>query len=528
MDGIQYITDVSQLHRLLKQQVKKNSALQKENACLRETVAQQQCKIEQLAHRVEHLQQQLDQLLRQVYGTKSERKKKKAGTEDNKDYINSPPAKSKTNATFSTQQQTTESREDAMANLPHQRIEHDISDVEKYCTVCEKALDKIGEISKKQLDYIPAQLVVNEHIRFTYACRHCHGTIHTAALPPQPIDKGLASPSLLASLLTDKYQDHLPLYRQQQRWARLGVPLSRSTLCDWVGDCAFLFELIVDQMAMDLLQRKKIHTDDTTLPILAKIKTHTGRLWIYLADGDNQSAIAVYDYTPTRAQTGPQLFLKDYQGYLQADAYPGYDKLYDADRIIEVACWAHARRKFHDIVCATGQPGLADKAIDFIAELYRIEAHIKTMSFYRRKYYRRHYAKPILKKFRRWLKRSQEKTLPQSAIGKAIAYALNQWQGLNNYLREGYLEIDNNRAERAIKPLVIGRKNYLFCGSHQGGQRAATIYSLIETCKLNGINTFHYLYDVLTRIATTPASKVKELVPYNWQPLHDLPTALPA
>jgi len=307
----------------------------------------------------------------------------------------------------------------------------------------------------------------------------------------------------------------LPLYRQQQRWARLGAPLSRSTLCDWVSDCAFLFELIVDQMAMDLLQRKKIHTDDTTLPILAKIKTHTGRLWIYLADGDNQSAIAVYTYTPTRAQTGPQLFLKDYQGYLQADAYPGYDKLYDAGYIIEVACWAHARRKFHDIVCATGQPGLADKAIDFMGELYGIEAHIKAMSFYCKKYYRRHYAKPILKKLHRWLKGSEKKTLPQSAIGKAITYSLNQWRALNHYLREGYLEIDNSRAERAMKPPVIGRKNFLFCGSHKGGERAATIYSLIETCKLNKINTFHYFYDVLIRIAPTPASKVSELVPYG-------------
>jgi len=284
-------------------------------------------------------------------------------------------------------------------------------------------------------------------------------------------------------------------------------------------ECAKLLKPIVTLMRTDaLLMSRKIHVDDTTFEIQAKGKTHTGRLWVYYGGAGPASECIVYDYTKTRSQKGPQLFLGNYQGYLQADAYSGYDILYLNGNIIEVACMAHARRKFFDITAAVEGDTLAHEALDFIGKLYDVEHRAELLSDAQRKAYRKRYAKPILKRFKRWLRRHEKITLPKSPIGKAIAYSLNHWKALSRYLRDGFLHIDNNAAERAIRPLAIGRKNYLFAGTHEAAENAAIMYSLIETCKLHDINTFDYLKDVITRMPAQLMSKLHELLPYNWKP----------
>ena len=339
-------------------------------------------------------------------------------------------------------------------------------------------------------------------------------------MPEQPIDKGLAGAGLLAEILISKYQDALPLYRQQRRFARLGYDLPRSTLCDWVMQCATRLKPIVEAMTTAcLMPARKLHTDDTPFPVLANNKTHTGRLWVYVGQADNAPPCTIYRYSKTRSHQVPCQFLATYQGYLQADAYPGYDKIYRDGKIIEVACFAHARRKFADIVKTLKEPSLAHQALDFIGLLYAIEKHSKPMTVMQRYYYRRRFAKPILNDFYRWLIRQNKTAPPKTPLGQALNYCLNHWRALKNYLGDGILEIDNNRAERAIKPFVIGRKNFLFAGSHFGAEQAAIIYSLIESCNMLNINTFDYFKDVLTRLPSTLNKNISDLFPCYWKPL---------
>ena len=314
----------------------------------------------------------------------------------------------------------------------------------------------------------------------------------------------------------DKYHDHLPLHRQEQRFARDGIALARTTLCGWILHCALLFEPLVQVMKVDAFTAPKLNTDDTPVPVQAKDKVKLGRLWVYVSDTQGFPKLTLYDYSPSRAGQYPQAFLQGYKGYLQADAFAGYDALYAKEPIIEVGCFAHARRKFEDIVKQSQQPGRAHTAMDFIGQLYTIERDCKDFDYVERHAYRLQHSRPILDKFKAWL--DEQTTLPKSPLGKAIAYTLNHWQALNNYLLDGCLSLDNNSAERAIRPLAIGRNNWTFAGNDKGGKSAAIIYSLIETCKMNGINTFDYLKDVLTRLPTTKMKDIKSLLPYQWQP----------
>jgi transposase len=496
---------------------KPNSA---DNEVLLQVISQQQETIQKLNDQLERLQFRLDQLLRVLYGAKSEKKPKSpsepvpalpSDTEPLGNQNNKDPKSSSSNAN---------GRRPLPADLRRERVVHEVPEEQRQCKCCPLELQRMGKVVTEQLEYKPGELYVIEHVRVKYGCQRCKGDIITAPLPPQPIDKGLPGPGLLTEVILNKYQDHLPLYRQQQRFGRVGIDLPRSTLCDWVMQSAFLLEPIVGLMKIDaLLPGIRIFTDDTPVPVLAKGKTHTGRLWTYVGGGFEHPICVIYDYTPSRSQTAPQKFLKGYRGYLQADAYPGYDIIYKSGEIIEVGCWAHARRKYEEITKAAKEPGLADVAIDFIGKLYDVERQAKHLTPPQRKYYRRRYSKPILKRFHRWLKRYQKETLPKSPIGKAIAYTLNHWRAFNNYCRDGVLNIDNNTAERAIKPLVLGRKNWLFAGSPDGAKKAAILYSLIETCKINGINPFTYLKDVLTRLPTTLIKDLNQLLPYNWKPI---------
>jgi transposase len=400
-------------------------------------------------------------------------------------------------------------------DLPVMRIEYQLKDLTCPCG-CGNKLHKIGEVMTEQLEMVPAKIFVKQHVRFKYAGCVYGDKVLTATMPNQPIDKCWAGAGLLANVLVDKYDDHLPLHRQSERLARHGIELSRKTLSDWVMQCADRLEPLVTAMKPDLLSSYKIHTDDTVIPVQeeGRSKTKEGRLWCYI--GCSPQCV-IYDYSPNRQQKWAENFLEQYEGYLQADAYTGYDKIYKTKKIVEVACMAHARRKFNDVAKTHGHTGASVVALNYIAKLYKIEAHIKELSAQAKKAMRKRKAKSILKEYKKWLLDQSIRVLPKSPLGQAIAYTLKNWIALTRYLANGILDIDNNRAERMMRPVAVGRKNWIFTGSDRGGVAAATIYSLIETCKLHQINPYDYLSDVLARLPNTLQRDIKSLLPYNWK-----------
>jgi transposase len=491
------------------------------NQQLQELLEKEREQKQVLSIQIEKLQSQLDQLLRALYGKKSERFKQQDIEEDfQKDKSEKSALPKKNNSTGKPPSKGKNGRRRLPDFLERQIKTYDIPEVEKQCGDCCNILKCIGQETSEQLEFMPAKLYVKQHVRLKYACPCCKGNVVIAEGPSHPIDKGLAGPNLLAEVIVSKYGDHLPLYRQQQRWLRLGMDLPRSTLCDWILQSADILAPLVVVMREDLLLQKSLHSDDTPVPVLAKGKTHTGRLWVYLSGRNQSLACTVYVYTESRNQKGPKEFLKNFIGYLHADAYAGYDNLYGSGDIIELACWAHARRKFYDVAESAKGPTLANEALVFIGKLYDIERQINEMTTEERYYYRRRHSKPLLKKFKRWLNRQQEIVLPKSPISQAIAYTCNHWRAFNNFLGYGDASIDNNKAERAIKPLVIGRRNWLFAGSHRGAKSAAILYSLVETCKQNHINPSIYFADVLQRLPNHLMKNIRELLPYNWKPLN--------
>jgi transposase len=400
------------------------------------------------------------------------------------------------------------------AFLPRQRVEHTVPEAQCACRACGATLVKIGEETSEQLDYRPASLFITEHVRLKYACPACEDTVLTAAMPAQPIDKGRPGPGLLAQVITAKYADHLPLNRQVDIFARHGVDLARQTLGDWIGDAAELLVPLYRDLTASVLGGKVINTDDTPVPVLEADRrtTREGRLWVYV--GDQTPADLVYDYTPTHSRAGPLAFLGAFRGYLQADAYPGYDALYATGRVLEVGCWAHARRYFWDAKAADAPRALL--ALGFIRELYRVEADAKGFTADARRGRRQEHAQPVLERFRAWLDEQADLVRPKSPIGEAVGYARGQWTALTRYVEDGDLAIDNNASERALRRIAVGRKNWLFCGSDEGGRRAAILYSLVATCKEHRIDPWAYLRDVLARIPTHPDRRRAELLPRNW------------
>jgi transposase len=373
----------------------------------------------------------------------------------------------------------------------------------------------IGAETSEQLDYRPASLFVTEHVRVKYACKACEGHVVTSPLPAQPIDKGRPGPGLLAQVVTAKYADHLPLNRQVDIFARHGVHLSRQTLCDWVAGAADLLEPLSHDLKASVLGGKVVQTDDTTVPVQDRERTTTrdGRLWVYVGDG--HPADIVYDYTPTHSRAGPLAFLGDFRGYLQADAYAGYDTLYATGRVVEVGCWAHARRRFWEAKETDAVRALS--ALGIIQQLYRVEAEAKALDPEARRTRRQAQARPILDRFKPWLDEQAGVVLPKSPIGAAVHYARAQWTALTRYLEDGDLAIDNNASERALRRVVTGRKNWLFCGSDDGGTRAAIVYSLVATCREHRIDPWEYLQDVLARIPMHPNRRRAELLPRHWK-----------
>jgi transposase len=399
------------------------------------------------------------------------------------------------------------------ASLPRKRIVHDVAPEDRACPECGGERRLFGEEVREQLEYVPASLVVLAHVRPKYACACCAAHVVIAQRLPEPIEKGLPGTGLLAHVITTKFADHLPLYRQEGIFQRHGVELSRSTLCDWMAACAGLLEPITKAMIRRVLASKVIATDDTPVTVQdhAGKGAKIGRLWAYLGDRDNP--FIVYDYTPDRTASGPERFLKDYRsGYLQSDAYAGYDGLHRRG-LVEVGCWAHARRKFHE--ARTSDPQRSHAAIAWIGQLYGVERQARDEGWddAKRMAARTERSRPLLESFSAWLEGEAKKVLPKGPIGEAIAYALSNRTALTRYLESPYLSIDNNASENAIRPIALGRKNWLHLGSDRGGRTAATLLSLVQSCKNLGNEPFAYLRDVLERVSTHPASRIDDLLP---------------
>ncbi len=386
------------------------------------------------------------------------------------------------------------------------------------CPDCAGELKHIGDDVSEVLDVVPVSYRVIKIVRPKYSCACCNTLIQGEA-PQRVVPKGLASSALLTQVMVDKYLDHQPLYRQSERMAREGVDIERSTLAGWVGQVSTLISPLVDAIGKHVKSGHHIYADDTTAPTLkpGKGKTQTGRYWTYVRDGrdwnENAPPAVWLHYSEDRKSLHPTSHLKGYAGSLQTDAYAGYNDVYHKG-VAFTGCWAHVRRKFYDITQAGPSP-IAEQAITTIQQLYTIEKAIKNKPPDVRQQVRQQQSMPILDELYTWLQATLRTLSKGSGLSKAVRYALNQWEGLVAYTRNGRASIDNNTAEHSLRPIALGRKNYLFAGSVAGGQRAAALYSLLSTAKLNGLNPSQYLTAVLKRIGQHPINQIDELLPWN-------------
>ena len=401
-------------------------------------------------------------------------------------------------------------------HLPRETIEHG---KQECCEQCGDTLDLIGEDISEQLEYVPSSFRVIRHVRPKYSCTSCSSIVQAPA-PSRPIARGYAGPGLLAHVAVAKFCDHLPLYRQSAIYAREGVELKRSTLADWVGQMSHLLRPLNNALRDYVLSASKLHGDDTPVPVLqpGRKTTKQGRLWGYLRDdrpaGNAQAPAVWFAYTPDRKGKWPAEHLAIYSGTLQADGYAGYNALYATGRINEAACWAHVRRKFFEIDKVLPE-SFATEVLQSIATLYAIEKQIKGKPPDERAQVRQARAGPVLNDLKEQLRQTLSRVSKKMPLAKAIRYALTRWDALLRYVDDGNIEIDNNPIEREIRPVALGRKNYLFAGSDAGGERAAMMYSLINTAKLNGIEPEAYLSQVLAVINDHPVNRVEELLPWN-------------
>jgi transposase len=420
------------------------------------------------------------------------------------------------------------------SDLPVERVVIEPPPEELVCRPCGTDKVRIGEEIRRELDYNPGSVFVREIVRPVYACPNvCEGQVVVAKNVDSPIEKGLPGPGLLAHVVVQKYSDHIPLNRQEAMLRRHGVDIRRSTMADWMAEAAHLLLSFNDVMKEEVLLSRVIHTDETPVTVQdpkGKAKPHIGRIWAY--HGDRKHPYTFYDYTPDRKACRPESILSGWSGFLQADAYRGYDSLLDGKGIVEVACWAHARRKFVEAEKSNHLPAL--EALVHIRELYRVERDVKEecakrgycldgpgelgdFSVELRRQRRRERSVPLLDAFGEWLKAKDRIILPKSPLGEAMSYCRNNWPALVVYASDGELSIDNNAAERMLRPVAVGRKNYLFFGSDKGGATAAILYGAIASAKRHGLDPWRYLRDLFTRLPAMTVSGLRQLLPDRWK-----------
>ena len=495
--------------------------LPEDPALLRQMVMSLLEEAETKDRRLRQLQHWVEQLLRARYGPRRERVNENqlflfavalvsAGQE-------APAAPEK--APSGAVKQKGHGRQRLPKSLERRRVVHDLAEGQRQCPQCQGDLKRIGEEVSERLEYVPASLVVIQDACQKYACvKGC--TVVTAPKPMAPIEKGLPGPGLLAHVAVSKYGDHLPLNRQEEIFHRQGVDLPRQTMADWMRAGADLVSPLYELMKQQVLSSKAIQTDDTPVPVLDPDLPHTrtGRIWTYVGDGEHP--YTVYDYTPTRSRDGPEEFLKAFRGYLQADAYSGYDHFYEEPErgIEEVACMAHVRRKHWE--AQSSDLMRSTVMLAYIRLLYDVEreARDQKLGSDARRALRQAKSKPILEDMHAYLEREQPQVLPKSPEGQAIAYTLSNWKALTRYCEDGDLEIDNNGAERSLRGIAVGRRNWTFLGSDNGGRTAAVLTSLVATCKRLRLDPFAYLRDLFQRIGAHPQSRLAELLPDQWQP----------
>lgn len=406
-------------------------------------------------------------------------------------------------------------------NLPVERV---VEPPPCACSKCGSArLHKLGEVVSKTLECEPRRWKIIEHVREKFSCRDCE-LITEAPAPSHPIPRGFAGPSLLAMILVAKFLLHQPLNRQAATYAREGVELDAATMADRVGACVVALEPLIGALRAHVLAGERIHADDTTVPVLAKLKTRTGHIWVYLRDerpfGGKDLPAAFFEYSRSRHGQYPAKHLTGWTGVMQADAFAGFNDLYDERRqpgpIIEAACWAHGRRKFFDLAKLSKSP-IAMEAVRRIDELFAIERDINGKPPDERKAVRQERSKPLVAALETWLREQRARLSPKHDLVKAINYSLNRWTAFTRFLDDGRICLSNNAAERALRGVAVGRRNWTFAGSDAGGQRAAAIYTLIETCKMNDVDPQAWLAHVLAVLPDHPAKRVDELLPWNWK-----------
>jgi transposase len=410
-------------------------------------------------------------------------------------------------------------RRTRLDHLPHIRIEHDLTEEEKTCSCCGGGKVRIGEDESRELEFIPARLEVKVHVLPKYACPKCRDGVASPPVPPKPVPGGIAGPGLIAFVVVSKFADHLPLYRLEDILMRYDVFLSRSTLCDWVRDAAVLLEPLAALQRDLVLQSPVIWTDDTPVTVLGGDQpgSSTGRFWVYI--GDDGHPYCVYDFSASRCRDGPAAFLEGYRGFLQADAYGGYDGIFlgSDGGVVEVACWAHARRKFYD--ARSNAPREANEVLEYIRQLYDIEDRARDATAEERLALRQRESVPILNRIETYLDELSGRALPKSALGKAVTYARNQWAALRVYAGDGRLTIDNNISERTLRLQAIGRKNWEFLGSAAAGPRAAVLFTILAGAKRHHLEPWAYLRDVLLRLSAGETD-LESLLPDRWAASH--------
>ena len=477
---------------------------------------------------IEKLEQQIAQLRHERFGQSSERRALLDQLELQLFELKEAQAEAETAQEIAAPQSVTvpsfERRKPARRPLPeHLPRERVVYPMPAACPCCGGALHKLGEDVTETLELVPRQWKVIQHVREKHSCRSCEKITQPPA-PSHPIARGRAGPGLLAHVLFAKYGLHLPLTRQSATYAREGIELDVSTLADWVGASAATLMPLVEAVRGHVFAAGRLHADDTTVPVLDVGRTRTGRLWTYVRDdrpfGGADPPAAIYFYSPDRRGTHPDEHLVSWAGALQADAYAGYDRLYEAGRrpgpIVEAGCWAHARRKFFDLARLNKAP-IAIEAVVRIDALFAIERDINGLPPDERRHLRQERSRPRVEALGAWLRDQHARLSPNNQVAKAITYSLNAWNALVRFLDDGRLCMTNNAAERALRCIAVGRNNWTFAGSDAGGRRAAAIYSLIETAKLNDVDPQAWLSDVLARLQDHPAKRIAELLPWNWK-----------